>query len=137
MINVKIRIISSKEDLETLHHNEEIIHVAFRPSNTNIFEIVIKCPNLKAIHMPNSYKKTLSKSSEMFLGMQNIKLLEGDLDGNTDSIETYSEISQYIYDKIAQLRLKGITDTEIIKEMRSETTLSPDILSFIIRRNSS
>lgn len=132
---MKIRVISSKEDLKTLHHKEEMIHVAFRPSNTDIFEMVTKCPKLKAIHMPNSYKKTLSKSSMMFLEMQNIKLLEGDLWGNRDSIEEYSEISQHIYDKIADCRSKGVSDEDIIKQMKSETALSHDIISFVIRRN--
>lgn len=76
---MKIRVVSSKEEIETLHQSEEMIHLAFRPSNTDIFSMIAKCPKLKAIHMPTSYNKTLSKSSLMFLEMQGVKILEGDL----------------------------------------------------------
>ncbi|MCD4768302.1 MAG: DUF1699 family protein [Methanosarcinales archaeon] len=30
---MKIRIVSSRNELETLEENEELIHLAFRPSN--------------------------------------------------------------------------------------------------------
>jgi len=134
VINLKIRILSSKEEIDTLHQNEEMIHLAFRPSNTDIFSIISKCPKLKAIHMPTSYKKTLSKSSLMFLEMQNIKILEGDVWGHREVIEEYSEISQNVYDKIQEYKEKGMSDEEVLKQMRSETSLSSDILSFLIRR---
>ena len=120
--------------METLHQSEEMIHLAFRPSNTDIFSMVEKCPKLKAIHMPTSYKKTLSKSSLMFLEMQGVKILEGDVWGHREAIEEYSEISQHVYDRIRQYKGQGMSDEDIVKQMRTETGLSPDILSFLIRR---
>ena len=131
---MKIRVVSSKEEMETLHQSEEMIHLAFRPSNTDIFSMVAKCPKLKAIYMPTSYKKTLSKSSLMFLEMQGVKILEGDVWGHREAIEEYSEISQHVYDRIRQYKGQGMSDEDIVKQMRTETGLSPDILSFLIRR---
>ncbi len=131
---MKIRVVSSKEEMETLHQSEEMIHLAFRPSNTDIFSMVAKCPKLKAIHMPTSYKKTLSKSSLMFLEMQGVKILEGDVWGHREAIEEYSEISQHVYDRIRQYKGQGMSDEDIVIQMRTETGLSPDILSFLIRR---
>ncbi len=131
---MKIRVVSSKEEIETLHQSEEMIHLAFRPSNTDIFSMIAKCPKLKAIHMPTSYKKTLSKSSHMFLEMQGVKILEGDLWGNREAIEEYSEISQHVYDSIGEYRQKGMSDEDMLTQMRTETGLSPDILSFLINR---
>ena len=131
---MKIRVESSKEEMETLHQSEEMIHLAFRPSNTDIFSMVAKCPKLKAIHMPTSYKKTLSKSSLMFLEMQGVKILEGDVWGHREAIEEYSEISQHVYDRIRQYKGQGMSDEDIVIQMRTETGLSPDILSFLIRR---
>jgi len=96
--------------------------------------MVAKCPKLKAIHMPTSYKKTLSKSSLMFLEMQGVKILEGDVWGHREVIEEYSEISQHVYDRIHQYKEQGMSDEDIVKQMRTETGLSSDILSFIIRR---
>jgi len=134
VIKLKIRVLSSKEEIETLHQSEEMIHLAFRPSNTDIFSMVAKCPKLKAVHMPTSYKKTLSKSSLMFLEMQGIKILEGDVWGHREVIEEYSEISQHVYDKIREYKEKGMSDEDLLKQMRAETGLSSDILSFLIRR---
>jgi hypothetical protein len=131
---LKIRVVSSKEEIDTLHQSEEMIHLAFRPSNTDIFSMVSKCPKLKAIHMPTSYKKTLSKSSLMFLEMQGVKILEGDVWGHREAIEEYSEISQHVYDRIREYKEKGMPDEDIVTQMRTETGLSPDILSFLIRR---
>ncbi len=131
---MKIRVLSSKEEIETLHQSEEMIHLAFRPSNTDIFSMIAKCPKLKAIHMPTSYKKTLSKSSLMFLEMQDVKILEGDLWGHREAIEEYSEVSQHIYDKILEYRQKGMSDEDLLKQMRTEAGLSSDILSFLIQR---
>jgi hypothetical protein len=96
--------------------------------------MVSKCPKLKAIHMPTSYKKTLSKSSLMFLEMQGIKVLEGDVWGHRESIEEYSEISPHVYDKIREYKEKGMSHEDIVKQMKNETGLSSDILSFLIRR---
>jgi hypothetical protein len=130
---LKIRVVSSKEEIATLHQSEEMIHLAFRPSNTDIFSMIAKCPKLKAIHMPTSYKKTLSKSSLMFLEMQGVKILEV-VWGHREAIEEYSEVSQHVYDMIREYRQKGMSDEDILKQMRTETGLSPDILSFLIRR---
>ncbi len=130
---MKIRVVSSKEEIATLHQSEEMIHLAFRPSNTDIFSMIAKCPKLKAIHMPTSYKKTLSKSSLMFLEMQGVKILEV-VWGHREAIEEYSEVSQHVYDMIREYRQKGMSDEDILKQMRTETGLSPDILSFLIRR---
>jgi hypothetical protein len=131
---LKIRVVSSKEEIETLHQSEEMIHLAFRPSNTDIFSMIAKCPKLKAIHMPTSYNKTLSKSSLMFLEMQGVKILEGDLWGHREAIEEYSEISQHVYDSIGEYRQKGMSDEDILTQMKTETGLSLDILSFLINR---
>jgi Protein of unknown function (DUF1699) len=34
---MKIRVISSREEISTLNPNERIVHLTFRPSNQDIF----------------------------------------------------------------------------------------------------
>ena len=34
---MKIRVVSSREEIFTLNPNERIVHMAFRPSNKDIF----------------------------------------------------------------------------------------------------
>ena len=58
---------------------EKLIHLGFRPSNTDIFSLMQTCPDVKAIQVPPSYIKTISDSTMMLLDMKGIALLEGDL----------------------------------------------------------
>lgn len=133
--DMKIRVVSSKEEIDNLSHNEEIIHLAFRPSNTDIFALIMKCPEVKAIHIPSSYKRTISNSAKMYLKMQGIELLEGDVWGHRKDINEYSEISQNVYDRIKKYRQDGMHDDDIIDKMVRETRLSPDFISFLIKSN--
>lgn len=75
---MKIRIISSKDEISTLGGDEEFIHLSFRPSSKDIFILVQMCPNLKGIYLSKSYKKTISRSSQMFLEIQDIALIEAE-----------------------------------------------------------
>ena len=78
----------------------KIVHIAFRPSNEDIFRIVEACPKIEAIQLPVSYKRTLSKSIQMFLRMQKSAVLEGDVWGHRKDICEYKAISQGVFDEI-------------------------------------
>ncbi|AGB50673.1 hypothetical protein Metho_2534 (plasmid) [Methanomethylovorans hollandica DSM 15978] len=132
---MRIRVISSTDEFESLKQTENIIHLAFRPSNTDIFSIVTKCPQLKAIQIPPSYKKTISKTTITFLEMQGIKLLEGDVWGHRKDLNEYSEVSPNIYDRINELRQKGMSDSDIAEKMSRETRLNSDFVSFLLTYN--
>lgn len=129
---MKIRVVSSKEEIDTLKLDEEIVHLAFRPSNKDIFKLILKCPEVKAIHIPSSYKRTISTSAQMYLAMQNIALLEGDVWGHRKDINEYSEISQRVFDRIKELKEEGLSTEDTIERLVKETRLSPDFVSFII-----
>ena len=130
---MRIRVVSSKEEIESLSKGEKIIHIAFRPSNKDIFALVQKCPEVKAIHIPGSYMKTISDSTKMLLKMQDIALLEGDVWGHRKDINEYSEIKQEVFDKIEKLRFEGLSDSDIVKIMERDTGLSKDLLQFIMK----
>ncbi|WP_094227370.1 DUF1699 family protein [Methanolobus psychrotolerans] len=130
---MKIRVVSSKEEINTLGPNEEIVHLTFRPSNTDILSLVTKCPSVKALHVPPSYKNTISRSTGMFLEMKGIALIEGDVWGHRKDINEYSEISQSVYDHIDQYRKEGFSDKEIEAKMDRELNMSPDLLRFILK----
>ena len=128
---MKIRIVSSKQEIETIE-NEEIVHFTFRPSNKDIFMLVKSCPKLKAIHIPISYMKTISKSTLMFLEMQGIELLEGDVWGHRKDINEYYEIQPSIFDSIEELKNEGKSKEEIISKLGLETRLSEDLIKFLV-----
>jgi hypothetical protein len=89
---MKIRVVSSREEIFTLNPNERIVHLAFRPSNKDIFSLVETCPKIEVIQLPKSYRRTVSKSIEMFLEMQRIQLIEGDVWGHRKDINEYYSI---------------------------------------------
>ena len=128
---MKIRVVSSKDEIETLE-NEEIVHFAFRPSNTDIFTLVQTCPTLKALHVPTSYLKTISQSTLMFLEMQGIALLEGDVWGHRSDVNEYYEIKPRIFDRIEELKNEGTSKEDIISKLGLETRLSEDLIKFLV-----
>ncbi|HIH43954.1 MAG TPA: DUF1699 family protein [Candidatus Methanoperedenaceae archaeon] len=129
---MKIRVVSSKDEISTLNQNEKIIHLAFRPSNKDIFTLVQRCQNVKAIHIPSSYIKTISGSTKMFLSMQGIALLEGDVWGHRKDISEYSEIKQSVFDRMEALAGEGAPESRIIERLGRETRLSPDLIKFLM-----
>ena len=130
---MKIRVVSSKDEISTLNPDEEIVHLAFRPSSKDIFALANTCPGLKALHIPGSYKMTISKSIGMFLEMKQIQLMEGDVWGHRKDINEYYEIKASILDMISEMKTEGVPENDIHKKMAEETRLSPDLISFLIK----
>jgi len=128
---MKIRVVSSKEEIPTIE-NEEIAHMAFRPSNKDIFTLVKTCPKLKAIQIPTSYTKTISNSTLVFLEMQDITLMEGDVWGHRKDINEYYEIKPQIIDRIEELKKEGKSQDDIISLLGKETRLSKDLIKFLV-----
>ena len=131
---MKIRIVSSKNEIDSLIKSEKIIHLAFRPSNKDIFALVQKCPDVKAIHIPCSYIQTLSDSTKMFLEMQGISLLEGDVWGHRKDINEYFEIKQEYFNMIKELKSEGLSEADILKKMERISGLSKDLLTFLMKK---
>jgi len=73
---MEIKIIKNKETLMALKSsNEKIIHIAFRPSDKDIFMVMTKFKKLKMITIPKSYFITLSKTTKELLKYKKIKLV--------------------------------------------------------------
>lgn len=133
---MRIRVVSSKEEINSLGSTEKIIHLAFRPSNKDIFSLVQACPNVKAIHIPSSYIKTISNSTRIFLEMQDISLLEGDVWGHRKDINEYSEIKPEVFERMQELKASGLSEQAVLDRLGRETRLSKDLLKFIIKEKS-
>ncbi len=132
-ITMKIRIISSRDEISSLSKSEKIVHIAFRPSNKDIFALVQACPSVRAIHIPGSYIRTISNSTRMFLDMQGIALLEGDVWGHRKDINEYSEIKPEVLDRVQELKKEGLSESDLIGRLGRETGLSRDLLKFLLK----
>ncbi len=130
---MRIRVVSSKEEIGSLDKGEKIIHLAFRPSNKDIFALVQSCPNVKAIHIPSSYIRTISNSTKMFLNMEGIGLLEGDVWGHRKDINEYSEIRHEVFDRIQELKEENLSESDMLGRLGRETHLSRDLLKFLLK----
>ncbi|KKG77489.1 hypothetical protein DU43_09990 [Methanosarcina mazei] len=134
---MRIRVVSSREEIFTLNPNERIVHLAFRPSNKDIFGLVETCPKIEVIQLPRSYMRTVSRSIEMFLQMQRVQLLEGDVWGHRKDINEYYEIPSSVIEKIKEMKNEGKTAEEIEKKVARESKLNPGMVGYILNKEAS
>ncbi|MDF1556630.1 MAG: DUF1699 family protein [ANME-2 cluster archaeon] len=130
---MKIRVVSSKDEIDTLDEKEEMIHLTFRPSNKDIMILANKCSKLKAIHIAGSFMKTISQSTRMFLEMKNISLLEGDVWGHRKDINEYYEVNPAFFEKVKTMRSEGLSDEQIADKLGRESRLDQDLIKFLIQ----
>ncbi|MHC1757231.1 MAG: DUF1699 family protein [Methanosarcina sp.] len=131
---MKIRVVSSRDEILSLNPNEKVIHLAFRPSNKDIFLLVETCPKLEIVQLPKSYQRTISKSMEMFLEMQKIQLIEGDVWGHRKDINEYYTVPPSVMTKIRNLKTEGIPGEKIAEKMAKESKLNSKMILYILNR---
>jgi hypothetical protein len=131
---MKIRVVSSKEEIFALNPNERVVHLAFRPSNKDIFGLVETCPKIEVLQLPQSYRRTVSKSIEIFLGMQRIKLIEGDVWGHRKDLNEYYSIPSSVFEKIKLMKLEGKSAENIEEEVSRKTRMNPEMVAYILTR---
>jgi hypothetical protein len=134
---MRIRVVSSREEIFTLNPNERVVHLAFRPSNKDILGLVETCPRLEVIQLPKSYMATVSKSIEMFLQMQRIQLIEGDVWGHRKDINEYYTIPSSVTEKIREMRIEGKSTEDIEARISRENKLNPELVAYIIAKEAS
>jgi hypothetical protein len=134
---MKIRVVSSREEIFTLNPNERVVHLAFRPSNKDIFALVETCPKIEVIQLPKSYRRTVSKSIEMFLEMQRIQLIEGDVWGHRKDINEYYNIPSSVIEKIRELKSDGTPAERIEERVSRESKLNPEMVAYILTKEAS
>jgi hypothetical protein len=131
---MKIRVVSSREEISTLNPSDRIIHLAFRPSNKDIFGLVETCPKIEVIQLPASYKRTFSKSIELFLEMQRIQLIEGDVWGHRKDINEYYTVPTSVIEKIKAMKSEGIPAEDIEAKISRESKLNPEMVGYILNK---
>ncbi len=69
----------------------------------------------------------------MFLDMQGIALLEGDVRGHRKDINEYSEIKPEVFDRIQELKTECLSEPAMLDRLGRETQLSKDLLNFLMK----
>jgi hypothetical protein len=128
---MKIRVVSSKQEIDELNANERLVHLAFRASNTDFLTLMKKCPRLRAVQIPPSYKKTMSNAITMFMDMQGIDLLEGDVWGHRKDIDEYFTVDETTLNEIKSGVASGKNIEDMAEEIQKKTKLASDLIKYI------
>ncbi len=131
---MRIRVVSSREEIFTLNPNERVVHLAFRPSNKDVFALVETCPKIEVIQLPKSYMATISNSIQMFLEMQRIQLIEGDVWGHRKDINEYYTIPSSVTDKIKEMKSEGKSNADIETKVSRENRINPKMVAYIMNK---
>jgi hypothetical protein len=133
---MKIRIVSSKEDINDLTRNDQTVHLAFRASSTDMFKLLQSSPRLRAVQVPPSYYKNMPNTGRTFLETQGVQIIEGDVWGHIKDIDEYYVVNDKIIKRISDLRSDGLNIEEISSRISWESKLSPAMVNYIIKESS-
>ena len=128
---MKIRVVSSREDINTLRPNEKAIHMAFRASDVDFLKLIQKVPRVQMIQLPSSYMKTMSNAIHVFMDMQGIALLEGDVWGHRKDLDEYFTVEDATIEEIRSLAANGVNLNEIAGQVQEKTRIGLDLIKFI------
>jgi hypothetical protein len=128
---MKIRIISSREEINSIRPNEKAVHLAFRASNVDFLNLLQKVPRLQMVQIPPSYHKTMSKAIDVFLDMQGVKLLEGDVWGHRKDIDEYFTVEDATIEEIQSLAKSGTTLDRVANQIQKKARIGSDLIKFI------
>ena len=90
--NMKIRVISSKEEISSISKNDTVFHLSFQPSMKSVLNLVQRCPEIKAIGLLPNCHRAMSESLKMYIGSTNIQLFKGILRDYYDDAKSYYEV---------------------------------------------
>jgi hypothetical protein len=130
---MRLRVVSARTEIPNLNPNEKMIHLAFRASNVDFLNLMQRCPRLRMIQVPPSYKKTMSNAIQVFLDMQGIELLEGDVWGHRKDLDEYFTVEDATLHEIRSLAASGADIGDLADQMQKKAKLGSDLIKYIAR----
>jgi len=92
-----------------------------------------RCPRLRMIQVPPSYRKTMSNAIQVFLDMQGIELLEGDVWGHRKDLDEYFTVDDTTLEEIRALAASGASMDDVANQVQKRARLGPDLIKYIAR----
>jgi hypothetical protein len=130
---MRLRVVSARNEIPNLNPNEKAIHLTFRASNVDFLNLMQRCPRLRMIQVPPSYRKTMSNAIQVFLDMQGIELLEGDVWGHRKDLDDYFTVEDATIDEIRTLSAGGVSMEELTKQVQKKARIGPELIKYIAR----
>jgi len=110
-----------------------MIHLGFRASNVDYMNLMQRCPRLRAIQVPPSYRKTMSNTIPVLMDTQGIELLEGDVWGHRKDLDEYFAVDDSTMKEIVALAEGGASPEEIKSQVQKKVRLGPDLIKYIAK----
>ena len=130
---MKIRVISSREEINSLNSNEKTVHFAFRASNVDFLKLLQKAPRIQMIQLPPSYMKTISDAIHLFLDVQGIDLLQGDVWGHRKDLDEYFTVEDATIEEIHSLAASGTTLDAVADQIQKKTRIGPELIKYVAK----
>jgi len=130
---MRLRVVSARNEIPNLNPNEKMIHLAFRASNVDFLNLMQRCPRLRLIQVPPSYKKTMSDAIQVFMDMQGIELLQGDVWGHRKDLDEYFTVEDETLNEIRSKAATGVNIDDVTTEMQKKARLGSDLIKYIAK----
>jgi hypothetical protein len=136
-VKMRLRVISARTEIPNLNPNEKTVHLAFRASNVDFLNLMQRCPRLRMIQVPPSYNKTMSNAIQVFLDMQGIDLLEGDVWGHRKDLDEYYTVDNATFEEINALAAGGVSVDDVAEQIRGKSRIGSDLIKYIAKSKTS
>ena len=130
---MKLRVISARNEIPNLNPNEKTVHMAFRASNVDFLNLMQRCPRLRMIQVPPSYRKTMSNAIQVFLEMQGVEMLEGDVWGHRKDLDEYYTVDDTTLEEIRVLAASGASVDDVADQIHKKARISSDLIKYITK----
>ena len=130
---MRLRVISARNEIPNINQNEKTVHLAFRASNVDFLNLMQRCPRLRMIQVPPSYRKTMSNAIQVFLEMQGVEMLEGDVWGNRKDLDEYFTVDDSTLEEICALAASGTSADDVADQIQRKARISSELIKYIAR----
>jgi hypothetical protein len=132
-VKMRLRVISARTEIPNLNPNEKSVHLAFRASNVDFLNLMQRCPRLRMIQVPPSYRKTMSNAIQVFLDMQGIEMLEGDVWGHRKDLDEYFTVEDSTLEEIRALAASGASADEVADQIQRKSRIGSELIKYIAK----
>jgi hypothetical protein len=130
---MRLRVVSARSEIPNLNQNEKMIHMAFRASNVDFLNLMQRCPRLRLIQVPPSYRRTMSDAIQVFMDMQGIELLQGDVWGHRKDLDEYFTVEDATLNEIRSLAASGANMDDVTTQIQKTARIGPELVKYIAK----
>ena len=85
------------------------------------------------IQVPPSYRKTMSSAIQVFLDMQGIEMLEGDVWGHRKDLDEYFTVGDSTLEEIRALAASGASADDVANQIQRKARIGSELIKYIAK----